>query len=234
MGDALAEQAMIAFHTRFAGAEDQIQTKISLFQTLQDIRGDQPFLPDANLSRAQKRASTLLAKLPARSRDALLLRSFENFSDIEIAQILRLAVEDVAPLIDSARADIAVAIAGKILVIEDEPSTAAEIESIVAAMGHSVIGSAPTHADALQMAQSETPDLILSDVQLADGGSGIEAVAELLNAEPTTPVIFVTGFAERLLTGQGPEPTFLISKPFSEDEIRSAVSQAMFFTERTR
>ena len=43
------------------------------------------------------------------------------------------------------------------------------------------------------------------------------------------PVIFITAFPERLLTGERPEPAFLISKPYSEEQVRSAVSQAMFF-----
>jgi hypothetical protein len=42
-------------------------------------------------------------------------------------------------------------------------------------------------------------------------------------------VIFVTAFPERLLTGKRPEPAFLITKPYVEDQVRSAVSQAMFF-----
>ena len=73
------------------------------------------------------------------------------------------------------------------------------------------------------------PDLILSDIQLADGSSGIDAVNELLGSLGDIPVIFITAFPERLLTGDRPEPAFLISKPYSEEQVRSAVSQAMFF-----
>ena len=42
-------------------------------------------------------------------------------------------------------------------------------------------------------------------------------------------MIFITAFPERLLTGARPEPAFLIAKPYTEDQVRSAVSQAMFF-----
>ena len=43
------------------------------------------------------------------------------------------------------------------------------------------------------------------------------------------PVVFITAFPEKLLTGDRPEPAFLITKPYTEDQVQSAVSQAMFF-----
>ena len=55
-------------------------------------------------------------------------------------------------------------------------------------------------------------------------------VNDLLAILGDTPVIFITAFPERLLTGERPEPAFLISKPYSEDQVRSAISQAMFFS----
>ena len=72
-------------------------------------------------------------------------------------------------------------------------------------------------------------DSAIADIQLADGSSGIDAVNELLGSLGELPVIFITAFPERLLTGDRPEPAFLISKPYSEEQVCSAVSQAMFF-----
>jgi CheY-like chemotaxis protein len=92
-----------------------------------------------------------------------------------------------------------------------------------------VTGVARTRTDAVALAMRETPDLILADIQLADHSSGIDAVNDILAQHPDIPVIFITAFPERLLTGNKPEPAFLITKPFSEDQLRSAVSQAMFF-----
>ena len=53
---------------------------------------------------------------------------------------------------------------------------------------------------------------------------------DILKQFDDIPVIFITAFPERLLTGDKPEPAFLITKPFSEEQVRSAVSQAMFFS----
>ena len=71
---------------------------------------------------------------------------------------------------------------------------------------------------------------ISDDIRLADNSSGIDAVNDLLTQFGELPVIFITAYPERLLTGERPEPAFLISKPYKEDQVKSAVSQAMFFS----
>ena len=72
------------------------------------------------------------------------------------------------------------------------------------------------------------PGLVLADIQLADGSSGLDAVNEILT-EIEVPVIFITAFPERLLTGEKPEPAFLITKPFRPEAVKAAISQALFF-----
>ena len=61
---------------------------------------------------------------------------------------------------------------------------------------------------------------------------GIDAVKDIL-AEFSVPVIFITAFPERLLTGTRPEPTFLITKPFQRATVKAAISQALFFDAAT-
>ena len=115
------------------------------------------------------------------------------------------------------------------MIIEDEAFIAMDLENIVTGMGHRVTGIARTRAGAVALGKKERPDLILADIKLADNSSGIDAVRDLLAALGDVPVIFITAFPDRLLTGSRPEPTFLIGKPFTEEQVRSAVSQAMFF-----
>ena len=116
------------------------------------------------------------------------------------------------------------------MVIEDEAIIAMDIVDIVTSIGHSVTGVARTRDAAIALAKKERPDLILSDIQLADNSSGVDAVNAILADMGDVPVIFITAFPERLLTGDKPEPAFLITKPFTEEQVRSAVSQAMFFS----
>ena len=182
--------------------------------------------PDSRLS-AQAQAH--MARLTPRSREALLLQVVEGFETGQIARILQVEAGEVVDLIEAALAEMATSVAGRVMVIEDEPIIAMDIVDIVLSVGHAVTGIARTHAEALQLAKADRPDMVLADIQLADNSSGIDAVNDILKLFPDTPVIFITAFPERLLTGKRPEPAFLITKPFSEDQVRSAVSQAMFF-----
>src|SRR5262249_61547826 len=116
----------------------------------------------------------------------------------------------------------------RILIIEDETVIAMDLSDIVTGIGHEVCAVETTASGAVEAADRERPDLVLADIQLADGSSGIDAVKEILSSFDV-PVIFITAFPDRLLTGERPEPTFLITKPHSQDMVRAAVSQALFF-----
>jgi len=115
-----------------------------------------------------------------------------------------------------------------VLIIEDETFIALDLEGLAESLGHRVVGIARTHAEAVTLAKAKKPGLILADIQLADGSSGLDAVNELLN-EFEVPVIFITAYPERFLTGQRPEPAFLIAKPFQPATVSAVVSQALFF-----
>ncbi len=161
-------------------------------------------------------------------RQALLLTAVEEFSTGEAAQIMGLTQDEVEALVRQAMADTASEIAARVLIIEDEPLIAMQLEALVTAQGHSVCGLAATRRQVLDVIAQHQPDLVLADIQLADGSSGIDAVADILAIAPV-PVIFITAFPERLLTGELTEPTFLITKPFQEDAVRAAMAQALFF-----
>jgi len=233
-GDFLAEETLTWVVTGQLSLDAHLSAKVLLFRALQDLWRKNPHQNMEGLNSAEVAAHLHLAKLTPGSREALLLRSFENFTDLEIGEVMRVPPAHAAELISIARLDLAKAITGRVLLIEDEPAIAQEIENIVTAMGHSVIGAATNHRDAVRMAKLDGPDLILSDIQLAENTSGLEAVSEILAGGADTPVVYVTAYPEQLLTGAQSEPAFLVTKPYSVDQVRSAVSQAMFFSPRTR
>lgn len=174
-----------------------------------------------------------LQTLTPKPRQAFLLLSVEGFGAEDIAEILDTSPAEVAALVAAADHEIANQIEpADIMIIEDEPLTAAHLENLVISAGHHVTGVARTHEDALKLAHERSPTLILSDIQLADGSSGVEAVNEILG-ELEVPVIFVTGHPEMLLTGSKPEPTFLIAKPFSAETVKAVIGQALFFEVRS-
>lgn len=175
-------------------------------------------------------AQAHLAALTHNSREALLLSTIEGFQHAEVAAIMGIDAGEALDLIDIAVREMEQSVRGSVLVIEDEAIIAMDIIAIVEGMGHRVSDNARTHAEAVAMASANPPDLILADIQLADNSSGIDAVNEILAQFGDIPVIFITAFPERLLTGERPEPAFLINKPYTEEQVRSAVSQAMFFS----
>ena len=177
----------------------------------------------------EARAQLRMAGLTENTREVLLLHAIEGFTTEQIADVIDVEPKEAASLLEIARAEMAKSVAGRILVIEDEAIIAMDIMAIVEQMGHAVTGNARTRDQAVEMARNDPPDMILADIQLADKSSGIDAVNHILGEQGDVPVVFITAFPERLLTGERPEPAFLITKPYSEEQVRSAVSQAMFF-----
>jgi len=175
------------------------------------------------------KAQAHLATLTTNTREALLLSTLEEFSISDIAIIMHTDRDEVRHLINVARTDMEKSIVGKIMIIEDEAIIAADLHEIASGLGHTVTGIARTRTEAVALGNDDRPDLILADIQLADNSSGIDAVNDLLGQIGDVPVIFITAFPERLLTGDRPEPAFLISKPYKEEQVTSAISQAMFF-----
>lgn len=173
---------------------------------------------------ADRRIETL-TPLP---RQTFLLASLEEFSTPEIATILGIGEADVRANLDSAGKEISEQIAADVMIIEDEPLIALDIENLVTEIGHTVVGTASTRTEAAEVAKATKPGLVLADIQLADGSSGIDAVNDILK-DISVPVIFITAYPERLLTGERAEPTFLITKPFKPEMVKAIISQALFF-----
>jgi CheY-like chemotaxis protein len=140
--------------------------------------------------------------------------------------ILDMGQEDVRQHVQAARSAIEDAMSARVLIIEDESIIALHIKQIVESLGHETVAIVRTRAEAVAMARDERPELVLADISLADGSSGIDAVKDIL-AEQTVPVIFITAFPERLLTGERPEPTYLITKPFEPETVIATIGQAL-------
>jgi CheY-like chemotaxis protein len=229
IGDALTLRSLEAAVADPARVRQAGSAKVALFAVLHDRwqSGDGRLAaPDTSMV---ARAEHHMARLTPRSRAALLLRSIEGFAIRDIAAIMRLEAGEVGVLIREAEEAMMESVAGRVMVIEDDPIIALDLQGIVAELGHDVTGVATTRAQAVALAGRVRPDLVLADVQLADWSSGIAAVQDILSRFAGLPVIFVTGHPDQLLTGRGSEPAFVITKPFTRDQVRSAVSQAMFF-----
>ena len=165
-------------------------------------------------------------ELSQRQRQLLLLTSLEEVPVTEAAPIVTTTVAEAMAQLETARDLLRNGAATDVLIIEDEPVIAMDIEELVSNCGHRVVGVATTEAEAVEMAEQHRPGLILADINLGDGGDGTSAVARIMKHH-YAPVIFVTAYPERLLTGEAVEPAFVITKPFEPLTLAIATYQAV-------
>ena len=209
--------------------------RVALYRLFLDIWRAAPInahTDHAGLTSSEAGARRNLDAISVKPRIAFLLNALEGFDMGQTARTLGVTETEAGALIEAANNEIADQIATDVLIIEDEPLIALDLRGVVEELGHRVVGMARTHKEAVAAIAQAKPGLILADIQLADGSSGLEAVNEILGSL-STPVIFVTAYPERFLTGEPPEPAFLIAKPFRVDMLKAIISQALFFDKRS-
>lgn len=195
-----------------------------LFHRLQQPFGTLDEPPESgSVSGRLKESLTEMAPL---QRRMLLLTVLEGFTVGDAAHILNIDIDTAERSLQEARRELQRVASVRVLVIEDEAVIALDVADIVRNAGHEVVGIAATEKAAVELARKHSPHLVLADIQLRGADSGISAVKQIMQAM-TVPVIFVTGYPERLLTGTQIEPAFVISKPFDPDLLRAAIAQAL-------
>lgn len=237
LGDRYVQAALEAIVAAPGEFPAHVEPRLGLYRMFQGIwnsaNADERAGPAPDASgRAESIARARLARMTPLSRQALLLTAMEGFTREDAAYLIGVEADEVKPLIDEALAEIDNQTRARVLIIEDEPIIAMDIETLVRDMGHEVTGVAVTRAEAVALAMADQPGLVLADIQLADDSSGIDAARDIIE-QFVVPVIFITAFPERLLTGARPEPTFLITKPFQRATVKAAIAQALFFDEAT-
>jgi CheY-like chemotaxis protein len=213
----------------------QLPVRVGLYRALLKILNSIPLNGEvsseptpATLAAAQKQ----MAVLTPRARQAVLLVAVEEFSMAEVALILDVETSQLSQLLEEASEQIYGQMATSAVIIEDEPLIALDLQRLVVELGHRVVQIACTAKQAVEAVRTERPGLVLADICLADGSSGLDAVKEILQTI-SVPVIFLTAYPQQLPTGSRPEPTFLIKKPFHAASVKAVISQALFFDVRS-
>jgi CheY-like chemotaxis protein len=189
-GDAVVARAM-------AMLPHQLPPQLGLFSAITSLTSEQGFGP----------------AWPPLARHLLLLTAVEELSLADAARVAGLDEAEASRRIAAARNAIKSSVVTRVLIIEDEPVIAMDLRMLVQECGHTVIGIAANEADPVRMASEQDAGLIMADINLGRGGSGIRAVREILT-HIDVPVIFVTAYPEELLTAAGIEPAFVMRKPF--------------------
>lgn len=233
-GDAYVEQlleTLVADPAAFSTSDDP---RVGLYKTFMRILSS--VAASGWQTRPKSWASGFdrnVSAMTPRSRQAFLLRHVEGFTLQETAEILDASEAETQHLLARAGEEIARQVATDALIIEDEPLIAMDLTQILEELGHRIVAVARTRDEARRVMMTHRPGLVLADIQLADGSSGLDAVNDLLG-QCQVPVIFITAYPEKLLTGEKPEPTFLITKPYQPETLRGTISQALFFDQRSR
>ena len=234
-GDAFVRQTLEA-----ALADEDLKSELSggrvalyrafnkVWSTANVDTGEVSLSDDLSSNGHEAAAHDRLSTVTPLNRQALLLTTLEDFSIDEAGEIMDLPAAEVEAMVQDAVAEIDRESSTNVLIIEDEPLISMQLEDLVRDLGHDICGTAATRTQAQEVVAEKTPGLVLADIQLADGSSGLDAVDDIL-AIGSVPVIFITAYPERLLTGDRPEPTYLVTKPFQEATVRAAISQALFF-----
>lgn len=224
-GDQRVTDCLQSIIDKFGHLAFDQRPKVELFRAFLDglgpVRTRQP-------NPCERTPQTTLNAMSVEARIAFLLTSFERFSVSQAAYIMNVAQRDMTRYLDMAASEIASQTATSVLIIEDDPLIALDIEALVQGLGHEVTGVARTRREAVMLARKLDPGLVLTDIQLADDSSGIEAVGEFLS-DVEAPVIFVTAYPQMLLRGEGTEPAFLVTKPFEEAALKAMINQVLLF-----
>ena len=235
-GDAYAAATLEAILAGRAVLANDLDPRPGLYRILLKIWSSVPLnlaTPEPESSVTASAVAHNLDAITPLPRVAFLLRSMEGFSLDQVASILEISADEVEALIDRAGSELAAQISADVLIIEDEPVIAMDLQDLLEDLGHTVVFVARTQREALAAMKFHTPGLVLADIRLADGSSGLDTVNEIL-AFCQAPVVFITAYPEQLLTGQRPEPAFLIVKPYRPETVKVVVSQALFFNQIAR
>lgn len=117
----------------------------------------------------------------------------------------------------------------RVLVVEDEPIVARDLQMQLEELGYRAVGHATRGEEAVRMAGELQPDVVLMDVQIAGAMDGI-AAAELVRSRFAIPIVFLTAFADdsTLERAKLTEPFGYILKPFSERDLRIVLEMALY------
>ncbi|MGF1463986.1 MAG: response regulator, partial [Maricaulaceae bacterium] len=211
-GDAYVRAALKALVDGAQALKTDAAPRIALFNLFNAIWSTTGAQLSAEPAGADTNAELRVLKVTPRPRQALLLTAVEGFSRSDAADVMDVSPAEIERLLADAQTEIESDLQTRVLIVEDEPIIAIDIENIAKSLGHVVTSIARTHTEAVAAAKADPPGLVLADIRLADGSSGVEAANEVL-ADYDAPVVFVSAFAERLLPGDRPAAPDLIPKP---------------------
>jgi len=115
-----------------------------------------------------------------------------------------------------------------VLIVEDEPIIAEDIQDLLLAESFKVIGVAHTGLEALDMLSTRKPNFVLLDIHLAGSMTGLD-VAEVIHLQYHIPYIFLSSYDDEntLLQAQQHSPYGYLVKPFQDRTLLTSIKMAI-------
>ena len=112
----------------------------------------------------------------------------------------------------------------RVLIVEDDPLIAMDVEMAFEDAGHAVVGMARTADEAVALARRHEPSLVVMDLRLADGTSGADAAREIRTFSGVA-IAFASGNIDPAVRDElrAFEPIAMLPKPYSPNELLRAV-----------
>ncbi len=115
----------------------------------------------------------------------------------------------------------------RVLIAEDEALVAMGLTAVLESLGHEVAGKAKNGKEAVELAASCSPDLIITDIKMP-GMNGLEAVGAIVAAQQV-PVIVLTAFTDSKFISEADElgVSAYLTKPVTEAALKPAITLAV-------
>ncbi|WP_084418525.1 response regulator [Henriciella litoralis] len=214
-GDALVSEAVRLLSNRSQELVEHFCSRPRLFGLVSSILDSRTFLA-FNPERAD-----------SPGRRAVLMQDVFGFTEEDARSALQLASDNYRMLLQAARLPASGLEPARIVILEDQFLIAADEEILLKSHGHDVVGVCATAEEALEIVKSESPDIVICDIDLGAGNPTGLDFAKSVPPEARCAFVFVTGHPATLCQGHPGEPAYLVSKPYDPAVLATIVYQAL-------
>lgn len=117
----------------------------------------------------------------------------------------------------------------KILIVEDEPFIAENLQEMLGIFGYENTEIANSANQAIKAIKASRPDLVLLDVKIKGDQDGIE-LGSIIKEQYKVPFVYITSYSDKETVSRAKQtqPLGFIVKPFTKDDVYAAIEVALF------
>lgn len=198
--------------------------RFDLFRAFHDLWS--PDRPGAAGNHARAVAADLETGAANLEKCVLHLVEVEGFCEERVAEILSIDKRRIAEILRRRKRHQGSPVHASVLIIEDDVLIAKHLNEVAQELGLTVNSVADGVEGAVTAARNQKPAVILTDIQLRKGQSGLVAIRAILQRR-RVPVVFVTGYPWMLDLKGERNQTFVVAKPFRTHALKATIIKAL-------